>query len=119
MISVFVVSFGVILMLSGLLAYLGKWTGWAESSAYLICGGFAALFFGVAFVFPYIHAALVPKGSILSGWLVPIAATLWGVSIIGFWWLPSFLLPKWFIQGREERRRLERLARDLKKGLNL
>lgn len=117
LISVAVVFFGVVLIFSGLLAYLGKWTGWAESSSYLIYGGFAALFFGLAFVFPYIHGALVPKGSPWNGLMLPVAATLWGISVIGFWWMPSFMLPNWFIQGREERRRAERASRELRKWL--
>lgn len=104
------IVFGLGLSVGGVFAYLGRWRGWAERSAYGYCGGFATLFIGLAMLIPLMYRVF-PSGSFGHGvliylWLPPLV-----VGVIGYWWMPKFLLPRWFVTEREEQRRLERSRR--------
>lgn len=109
-ISLIILAVGLALVLAGVLAYSGKWTGWAESTSYLICGPFAAPLFGVAFIL----FSLAGSFSALSFVYSPaVFFPVMGLAGIAFFALPGFLLPRWFRTGRKSWRELERAAQEL------
>lgn len=99
------------LVAAGILSYTGRWKTWAYRAGFAHCGGFAALFIGIALMNSQIM-------SIASTWTVfseSFVFFAWGgfniAAVLGFWWMPAFMLPAWFRDGRDLRRRAERAAR--------
>lgn len=81
----------------GVLSYTGTWKGWIRvRRGFGSTIGFASLWLGLAFavvtVAVFLESSSRPIFFVLSG----IAAALLVIAIIGFFWLPRFLLPEWF-----------------------
>lgn len=81
----------------GVVSYTGAWKGWiGVRRGYGATIGFASLWLGLAFALGTVALAVEsfwrPAFFVLSG----VAAILLVIAIVGFFWLPRFLLPKWF-----------------------
>ena len=57
-----------------------------------------------------------PRDALPRELLFFISVPLLWCGVIGLWWMPAFLLPKWFRDGREERRKMERATSEAQKG---
>lgn len=94
-------------VIGGILAYSGIWKGWIRvARGYGTYMGFCLLYFGIALI----AGAIAVTAGVGTPWgisLLVLAALLVVVSIVGFWWLPSFLQPAWF-----RRLRADALDRD-------
>lgn len=85
-------------LIGGVLAYTGRWQRWAVTTrlgAYAV--GFSLLYFGLAGVCAAIFFALrgtpfLPVG--VAFLIVCVPAAL--VAVLSIFWLPRFLLPRWF-----------------------
>ncbi|WP_203579797.1 hypothetical protein [Microbacterium hibisci] len=81
----------------GVLAYLGLWKQWMRvPRGYGTYMGFSMLYIGLALGVGGLAVELgvvrTPFGTVVMG----VAVLLLLVAIVGFWWLPSFLQPRWF-----------------------
>lgn len=103
------VGLGVLLVVSGVLAYTGHYKGWLMLKSFLpgwpgLAGGFIGVMILLAVFLPMVGDALPPALYLL------LAAVLFGsmiIGIIGMFWLPRFLLPGWIREQQEEMRRGE------------
>lgn len=111
MVTLLIIAAGASGVIAGVQAYRGRWTRWAQRSGYLHCLGFALLFLGSGTTILGIAGAL--PGELQ---LVVKLAIVWGVLIIGgifsIVWMPAVALPRWFREGREQRREIERAAHE-------
>lgn len=81
----------------GIVAYTGVWKGWIRvRRGFGATIGFAWLWLGLAFGVGTV--ALMVESASRSTFFVLIgfAAVLLLIAIVGFFWLPRFLLPRWF-----------------------
>ncbi|MEZ3159926.1 hypothetical protein AB1K54_05180 [Microbacterium sp. BWT-B31] len=89
------------LIVAGVLAYAGVWKRWAVSTrGFGTFMGFSWLYLGIALVFAALSLTLSRSGEPLFFALVALAGTALIVAIVGFWWLPAFLQPRWFRTAR-------------------
>jgi len=93
----------VIFLAWGVLSYTGTWKGWIRvRRGYGSTIGFASLWLGLSFAVAtgafLMEPLSRPSFFVLSG----LAAGLLIVAIVGFFWLPRFLLPEWFRVLRED-----------------
>lgn len=110
------VSIGLILLgflgvVAGARAYAGRWRSWAERTGYSHSAGFAALYAGCGAIALGVFL-LSPRDTISPVVALAVGIPLLWCGIIGFWWLPGFMLPSWFRDGRAQRRRGERSIRE-------
>lgn len=102
----------------GILAYTGRWQKWAYPSGFSSGYGFALVIFGPIFFLMGVGVFLPLGWGVGKDLTVPIY--LFGAvglfSMVGFFGMwPSFMLPKWFREGRELRRQAQRAESDLRK----
>ena len=81
----------------GILAYTGVWKGWIR----VVRGfgstiGFACLWVGLAFLAGVLASAVDGISAVASTILFVVAAILLGIAAVGLFWLPPFLLPRWY-----------------------
>lgn len=81
----------------GILAYTGVWKGWIR----VVRGfgstiGFACLWVGLAFLAGVLASAVDGTSAVASTILFVVAAILLGITVVGLFWLPQFLLPRWY-----------------------
>lgn len=103
------VGLGVLLVVSGILAYTGKYKGWLMLKSFLpgwpgLAGGFIGVMILLAVFMPLAGDALPPVLFLLLA-AVLFCSMLLG--IVGMFWLPRFLLPGWIREQQEEMRRGE------------
>jgi hypothetical protein len=85
----------------GVLAYAGIWRGWMRvARGFGTYIGFSLLFIGLALVLAAIAVSVAgaSRGAFFA--LLGVAALPMIVAIVGFWWMPEFLQPRWFRQTR-------------------
>ena len=112
--TIAMVLVGLCAMVPGVFAYRGSWRNWAIRSGFTHNLGFSLVYIGAGFA--TIGGLLAfPLNTFPTNLIIAIWVLLCGIGIIGFFWLPSFMLPRWFIAGRDERRDIERAAADLRR----
>lgn len=85
----------------GLLAYTGVWRRWMVSArGYGTYMGFSIFYIGIALITGALAVSVAPANRTLFIFLSAVAAVIMLVAIVGFWWLPNFLLPRWFREWR-------------------
>ncbi len=112
--SIGLIIFGLCAAVAGLSAYTGRWRGWAQRSGYSNNLGFSLAYIGIGFALMGIFIAF-PQGTVPINLLIAVWMTLNGCGVIGYFWLPAFMLPKWFLESRDVFREAERAAKDLRK----
>lgn len=108
------ILFGMGALAAGTTAYSGRWRKWAHRSGYGHNFGFSLFYFGVAFIFMGVSLS-ISQGIIPINALIVVWVMLAWCGIISYFWLPKFLLPTWFREGREVMVQAERAAKDLRK----
>ncbi|MBG6085462.1 hypothetical protein [Zhihengliuella flava] len=115
----------VVLIASGILAYRNKYVAWlALKSFFPGWPGLAGLYLGIAFASLLVLSVLMDvatRGNPLLGLVVLVLFAVFVTSlltgIVGMFWLPKFLLPKWIEEMADEiRRGDDPLSRDLRPG---
>lgn len=101
MILVGLIALGTVSVFAGIMAYLGRWRRWAESSAYVFHYGFSLLYFGSGILCLTVSAAM-PRQLELVDKLFVVWGPLMAVGLFSVVWLPAFMLPRWFREERAE-----------------
>ncbi|WP_102160559.1 hypothetical protein [Zhihengliuella halotolerans] len=124
----FLSSMSAILVVSGVMAYRGKYVMWlALKSFFPGWVGLASLYLGIAFmglsIFMVLEELDILHGPIMTLIGLAMAGATFvclPIGIIGFFWLPRFMLPKW-IKETEERiaRGEDKLSQALRPGGSL
>ncbi|MGP3536617.1 hypothetical protein ACTU3I_17640 [Microbacterium sp. RD1] len=84
-------------IVAGVLAYTGRWKGWiATARGYGTYIGFSLLYLGVAFALAGLALSLADVSRPAFLILIAVAGVALVLAVIGFWWLPRFLVPEWF-----------------------
>lgn len=109
--SIGLILLGILGVIAGARAYAGRWRGWAERTGYSHSAGFAALYAGLGAI-ALGAFLLAPRDIISPAVALAVGIPLLWCGIIGFWWLPGFMLPSWFRDGRAQRRSVERSVRE-------
>ena len=93
----------------GVCAYLGVWKNWARfTRGYGTTIGFSWLYLGIAFTLMNLGAVIAQTQRTVFLVLFAISLAVLLFAIIGFWWLPSALLPEWFKRTRAAALRREK-----------
>lgn len=88
---------GVVFLVLGAVAYSGRWKGWMRvRRGFGSTIGFAWLWLGAAFLTAAIGLLVNPYSPAAFAALIAVAAILLLVAIMGAFWLPRFLLPRWY-----------------------
>lgn len=88
---------GLAFLAMGVLAYTGTWKGWIRvRRGYGSTIGFAWLWLGLSFTTASVALLFASASRPLFTVLLAVAAVLLVVAIVGFFWLPRFLLPAWY-----------------------
>lgn len=100
-------ALGILLVVSGILAYTGKYRAWLMLKSFFpgwpgLAGGYIGVFMLLALYLPLIGESLPPILFLLAAAVTFLSLAL---GIIGMFWLPNFLLPQWI---REQKRRMAR-----------
>lgn len=81
----------------GVVSYTGVWKGWITvGRGFGSTIGFASLWLGLAFAVGTIGLLVSPYSRLAFFMLAGVAAALLVVALVGFFWLPAFLLPRWY-----------------------
>ncbi|NUL46153.1 hypothetical protein F7P69_13255 [Cellulosimicrobium funkei] len=110
---------GVLLVVSGILAYTGKYRAWLMLKSFLsgwpgLAGGYIGVMILLALYLPLIGESLPPILFLLAAAFTFLSMA---IGIIGMFWLPSFLLPAWIKETRDRMKRGEdELSQALKPG---
>jgi hypothetical protein len=92
---------GVVFVVLGVVAYSGRWKGWMRvRRGFGSTIGFAWLWLGAAFLAAAIGLLVNPYSPAAFAGLIVLAAILLLVAIVGAFWLPRFLLPRWYLDAR-------------------
>ncbi len=92
---------GVAFLVLGVVAYSGRWKGWMRvRRGFGSTIGFAWLWLGAAFLAAAIGLLANPYSPAAFAVLIGLAAILLLVAIVGAFWLPRFLLPRWYLDAR-------------------
>ena len=92
---------GVVFLVLGVVAYSGRWKGWMRvRRGFGSTIGFAWLWLGAAFLAATIGLLANPYSPAAFAALIGLAAILLLVAIVGAFWLPRFLLPRWYLDAR-------------------
>lgn len=92
---------GVAFLILGVVAYSGRWKGWMRvRRGFGSTIGFAWLWLGAAFLAAAIGLLANPYSPAAFAVLIGLAAILLLVAIVGAFWLPRFLLPRWYLDAR-------------------
>jgi hypothetical protein len=92
---------GVAFLVLGVVAYSGRWKGWMRvRRGFGSTIGFAWLWLGAAFLAAAIGLLANPYSPAAFAALIGLAAILLLVAIVGAFWLPRFLLPRWYLDAR-------------------
>lgn len=114
----FIIAFGFTLMLCGMLAYAGRWKKWAHAHGFELNWGFSTLYLGIALLLTGL-LKLLPEAWVTVE-SVGVIWVIFGVpSIFGLWWMPAFMLPQWFRDGREELRATDRAIANARKAVRV
>ncbi|MBM3717332.1 MAG: hypothetical protein FJW64_16710 [Actinobacteria bacterium] len=88
---------GIAFLALGVVAYSGVWKGWIRvRRGYGSTIGFAWLWLGLSFTTASVATSMAAASRPLLLVLLAVAAVLLVVAIVGFFWLPPFLLPAWY-----------------------
>lgn len=98
-----------VLIVSGVLAYTGRYKGWLMLKSFLpgwpgLAGLYLGVGIGLVVVLPSVMDALPPLLVLLAGALA-FGSLL--IGIVGMFWLPRFLLPGWVREQQDQMRRGE------------
>jgi len=94
---------GVVFLVLGAVAYSGRWKGWMRvRRGFGSTIGFAWLWLGAAFLTAAVGLLVNPYSPAAFAVLIGLAAILLLVAIMGAFWLPRFLLPRWYRAWRGE-----------------
>lgn len=109
---------GVAAFTMGVLAYTGRWRKWAEDSGYTSYFGFATLYPGISTIMLPARL-LLPLQTMDETCRFAYACVSVVIGLVGaiaiLFGLPPFLLPRWFKEGRERRREVDRAEKELRK----
>lgn len=113
------VLFGLVLLISGILAYTGRYRSWLVLKSFLpgwpgLAGGYiGAMVLLAMFAVPVLDVLPAPLSFLLA--VLLFACLL--IGIIGMFWLPRFLLPPWIREQQDQMRRGEdRFSQAMKPG---
>ncbi|WP_349828625.1 hypothetical protein [Brevibacterium litoralis] len=114
----------LVLVVSGVMAYREKYVSWLILKSFFPgWPGLAGLYLGIAFgsllVLNTLMDSEVARGNIPLSLLVLFGVMVLGlvIGIVGMFWLPRFLLPRWVKETSDEiRRGDDPLSRDLRPG---
>ena len=100
-------ALGILLVVSGILAYTGKYRAWLMLKSIFpgwpgLAGGYLGLMILLALYLPPVLDSWPPLLALL---VVAVLFLSMEVVIVGMFWLPNFLLPPWV---REQKRRMAR-----------
>ena len=88
---------GLVFVLAGIVAYTGLWKGWIRvRRGYGSTIGFAWLWLGLSFSTAGAAVLVDDSSRAASTILVGAAGLLFVIAVVGFFWLPAFLLPRWY-----------------------
>ncbi|MGC0370795.1 hypothetical protein [Microbacterium sp. SLBN-111] len=88
---------GPIFLAMGIVAYSGVWKGWIRvRRGYGSTMGFAWFWLGLAFTIAALAMAIDDISLPAAMTLLIVAVVPFLVALLGFFWLPRFLLPSWF-----------------------
>ncbi|GAA4267611.1 hypothetical protein [Frondihabitans peucedani] len=83
-------------LLLGVLAYAGVWRGWAERAGWTNLG-FLLFYAGLCGVLLSVGSALAGAGAAaVAAFLLMLGMLSALLTIVSWFWLPSFLLPRWY-----------------------
>lgn len=102
-------ALGVLLVVSGILAYTGKYRAWLMLKSFFpgwpgLAGGYIGVMILVALYLAPLLETMPPLLSLLVAAVLFLSLAL---GIIGMFWLPGFLLPAWVKETRNRMRRGE------------
>ena len=88
---------GPVFVVMGVVAYSGAWKGWIRvRRGYGSTMGFAWLWIGLAFTIAALAMAIEGISRSAAMTLLIVAVVPFAVALVGFFWLPKFLLPSWY-----------------------
>ena len=94
----------------GIASYKGYFRWWATDFMYVLYWGFSMLYMGIALLIPlsfmFFGKPPEPFGGIITSVFVVCCCLI----LVSFFWMPTFMLPKWFIEGRAEQKEWERIS---------
>lgn len=109
------VLFALACIVIGVASYTGRFRWWATEFAYGWYAGFSLFYVGVIFLIPAGFSVFGPPPEPFMGILFSIFVICSFPVMFSFYLMPSFLLPQWFIEGREGYRQWEQLGVALRK----
>lgn len=88
---------GLVFVVAGIVAYTGLWKGWIRvRRGYGSTIGFASLWLGLSFSVAGVAVLVDDYSRIAAMILIGVAGVLFVLAAVGFFWLPTFLLPRWY-----------------------
>lgn len=94
------VAYGLICFLFGIGAYRGYIRWWAESFGYVLYWGFSLLYLGIIVLTAVFVANVGDEIQPLRAVIRHLLTVACGVVLVSIFWMPNFLLPSWFKDGR-------------------
>lgn len=81
----------------GVLAYTGRWRRWmGPARGYGTFIGFSLLYIGIAFLAASAGVTVWDAATPVAAVLFGIAAIALVIAIVGLWWMPRMLQPRWY-----------------------
>lgn len=80
----------------------GVWWGWARKNLFVINWGFTFLHLGIFMLIPMVSTALGWRWNHMPEWVQMVHTAYGSLALVSLFWIPRFLLPKWFLSEREQ-----------------
>lgn len=94
----------------GIASYKGYFRWWATDFMYVYYAGFSMLYMGIILLIPFGFMLFGKPPEPFRGVIYFVFVVCCFLIIVSFFWMPTFLLPKWFIEGRAKQKEWERIS---------